>query len=115
MGEAVEWRKVGSLDDIPPRGARRLCQGIGNDPVAVFRTGDGQVFALIDTCPHRGGPLSEGIISDTTVTCPLHEWRIRLEDGCAVAPDEGFARTLPVKVEDGIILVGLPAASPVDA
>lgn len=108
MSGAVEWINVGSIDNIPLRGARRLCVTLNGRPLAIFRTSDDRLFALVDVCPHKKGPLSEGIISGTTVTCPLHNWNIRLDDGKAVAPDEGATTSLPVKITGGDILVGLP-------
>jgi nitrite reductase (NADH) small subunit len=76
----------------------------------LFRTGIDEVYALIDICPHRAGPLSEGIVAGRTVTCPLHNWTIRLDDGHAVAPDEGEVRTVPVKIVGRAIFVGIPTA-----
>lgn len=108
MYNAVEWINVGPIANIPSRGARRLCVTLNGRPLAIFRTGDDRVFALVDVCPHKKGPLSEGIISGTTVTCPLHNWNIRLDDGKAVAPDEGATTSLPVKIAEGEILIGLP-------
>ena len=105
---SIVWKNVGPLAAIPPRGARRLCLRHLGQPLAVFRNGEDQVFALIDECPHRKGPLSEGIISGRTVTCPLHNWDIDLASGVALAPDEGSTPSLPVRIEDGDILVGLP-------
>jgi len=104
------WKNVGPLESIPMQGARRLCFGFEGRPIAVFRTAEHGVFALVDQCPHRQGPLSEGIICGDTVTCPLHNWVIGLKDGVAVAPDEGHTLTLPVRVVDGEIEVGLPRA-----
>ncbi|HXJ02106.1 MAG TPA: nitrite reductase (NAD(P)H) small subunit [Micropepsaceae bacterium] len=105
----THWKNIGPLTNIPVRGARRLCFGLGGRPIAVFRTGEGAVFALIDECPHRKGPLSEGIVSGNTVTCPLHNWAIELSNGEAVAPDEGQAEPLPVRLVDGEVHIGLPA------
>jgi nitrite reductase (NADH) small subunit len=102
------WKNIGSPDNIPVQGARRLCFGHEGRPIAVFRTGDDQLFALIDECPHRLGPLSEGIVSGRTVTCPLHNWVIDLTDGKALAPDEGHTTLLPVRVVAGEVYVGLP-------
>jgi nitrite reductase (NADH) small subunit len=102
------WKNIGPLTNIPERGARRLCFGHGGRPIAVFRTGNDAVFALIDECPHRNGPLSEGIVSGNTVTCPLHNWSIELSNGEAVTPDEGRTQSLPVRLIDGEIHVGLP-------
>lgn len=94
---------IGSLDDIPAQGARlvRTAQGC----VAVFRTADDQVFALNDRCPHKGGPLSEGIVHGTSVTCPLHNWVFDMNTGQAHGADTGAVRTWPVKVQQGRILI----------
>ena len=107
----VEWKNVGSIANIPLRGARRLSFRLDGRPIAVFRTGDDSVFALIDECPHRKGPLSEGIVSGETVTCPLHNWGVHLCNGRAVAPDEGQTESLPVKLVDGEVHIGLPVAA----
>lgn len=100
------WLEVGHLDDIPRLGARVVRTAHGD--VAVFRAGDDHVFALDDRCPHKGGPLSQGIVFDHRVACPLHNWCIELNSGCAVEPDEGKTRTYPVKVEGGVIYLQLP-------
>jgi nitrite reductase (NADH) small subunit len=105
----MSWRKVCKIEDIPRLGARvvrrRAC---GAAAVAVFRTRDDRVFALEDKCPHRGGPLSQGIVHGARVTCPLHDWQVDLDTGAAVAPDEGGTRHYPVRVEDGAVFVDLP-------
>jgi nitrite reductase (NADH) small subunit len=77
----------------------------------VFRTGDDQVFALDDRCPHKGGPLSQGIVHGASVTCPLHNWVISLETGNALGADEGAVRTIPIKAENGEIFIALDAAA----
>ena len=99
------WVDVGAVIDIPRRGARRVATPFGD--IAVFRTGDGEVFALVDECPHKKGPLSEGIVSGNSVTCPLHNWVIGLDTGLAQEPDEGSTQTIPVKLENGDLYVGL--------
>jgi nitrite reductase (NADH) small subunit len=104
------WIEIGGLADIPRRGARRV-RGIGV-PVAVFRTADDRVFALVDRCPHKAGPLSEGIVQGCAVACPLHGWVIDLETGEAEAPDEGRVPTVPVKVERGRVLLAAAALEP---
>ena len=104
------WKNIGPVANIPLRGARRLCLTHLGKPVAVFRTGEDEIFALVDECPHRQGPLSEGIVSGRTVACPLHNWVIGLDDGDAVAPDEGSAQPLPVRVVDGDIHIHLSDA-----
>lgn len=104
-----EWLEVGKLDDIPRLGARVVRTAHGD--VAVFRANDDHVFALDDRCPHKGGPLSQGIVFDHKVACPLHNWCIELNSGCAVAPDVGITRSHAVKVEDGVIYLQLPSAA----
>ncbi|HLG88208.1 MAG TPA: nitrite reductase small subunit NirD [Alphaproteobacteria bacterium] len=104
---ASVWHDVGALDDIPRKGARVVARSSGN--IAVFRTGDDRVFALDDRCPHKAGPLSQGIVHGDRVTCPLHNWAIELATGEAVAPDSGCAKTIPVRVEDGRILLAVAA------
>ena len=97
------WIDVGALDDIPKRGARMIRAARGC--VAVFRTADDQVFALDDRCPHRGGPLSQGIVHGTRVTCPLHDAVIRLDTGEIDGPDEGRATPIGIRVEGGRLLL----------
>jgi nitrite reductase (NADH) small subunit len=99
----VNWIDIGALDDIAPRGARVVKTALGC--VAVFRTGADQVFALENRCPHRGGPLSEGIVHGTSVTCPLHNWVFSLETGAAQGADEGQVPTYPARIECGRILL----------
>ena len=102
----MSWHKVCRVDDIPRLGARTV-RGAGCG-VALFRTADDRVFALADKCPHRGGPLSQGIVHGSRVTCPLHDWTVELETGIAVAPDEGGTSCYPVRIEDESVLVDLP-------
>ena len=101
----LAWRRVCLLDDIPRLGARVVRTERVN--VAVFRTEADEVFALDDRCPHKGGPLSQGIVFGRRVACPLHNWSIGLDDGAAAAPDEGCAATFPVKVEAGEVYLKL--------
>lgn len=98
-----QWRAVGSLEDIPPQGARVVKNPLGD--IAVFRTADDEIFALMDRCPHKGGPLSQGIVYGKKVSCPLHGWKICLEDGMAEAPDIGCAPTVESKLENGVIFL----------
>ena len=100
-----DWIEVGSVEDIPKLGARVVRTSEGD--IGVFRTNDDKIFALRDSCPHDGGPLSQGIVHDGKVTCPLHNWNIELSSGEAVAPDEGCAATYPVKVENGTVFLSL--------
>lgn len=103
----MRWTKIGSLSDIPRRGARCVASPRGR--IAVFRTADDQVFATEDRCPHKGGPLSQGIVHGTSVTCPLHNWVISLETGKAQGADQGEVRTIKVKVEDGELFIVVDA------
>lgn len=98
------WVTVGLLDDIPRRGAR--CIRSGDKTIAVFRTEDDRVFALEDRCPHRKGPLSQGIVHGNCVTCPLHNWIISLETGEAQGADSGATATVPVRLDGATILLG---------
>ena len=97
-----DWTYICRVDDIPVLGARRVRRPHGGD-VAVFRTGDDRVFALLDRCPHKGGPLSQGIVFGEHVACPLHNWAISLEDGQARAPDIGCATRFAVRVEGDVV------------
>ena len=99
-----EWKRVCALEDIPRLGARVLSSRTRGN-IAVFRCADDQVFALLDRCPHKGGPLSEGIVFGRSVSCPLHGWTIGLENGRANAPDEGCTRRFEVRIEDGSVLL----------
>ena len=96
------WTLICRIDDIPVLGARRVRRRHGAD-VAVFRTEDDGVFALLDRCPHKGGPLSQGIVFGESVACPLHNWTIGLSDGCAKAPDVGCTPRFTVQVIDGVV------------
>ncbi|MBL8521814.1 MAG: nitrite reductase small subunit NirD [Betaproteobacteria bacterium] len=89
-----------NLEDIPVLGARRYRRADGK-VIAIFRNAEDRVFALHDRCPHRGGPLSQGIVFGESVACPLHNWCITLNDGCAVAPDTGTVERFPVRVVAG--------------
>ena len=97
------WVDIGAVDDIPRQGTRlvKIVRGC----VALFRTADDQVFAISDRCPHKDGPLSEGIVQGTSVTCPLHAWVFSLETGQAQGVDEGAVATYPVRVDGGRILL----------
>ena len=101
----MNWVEIGKLSDIPLRGAR--CVKTPQGKVAVFRTAENEVFAIEDHCPHRGGPLSQGIVHGKAVTCPLHNWVISLENGRAHGADEGAVRTIPVRVEEESLFIAL--------
>ena len=97
-----EWKAICRVEDIPVLGARCVSRKNGMD-IAVFRTEQDEVFALLDRCPHKGGPLSQGIVFGNHVACPLHNWHIGLGTGVAAAPDEGCTPTFQVKLEGGVV------------
>ena len=105
--DPTAWVDVGAVIDVPMRGARRVPTPDGD--VAVFRTGDNQLYALKDRCPHKDGPLSQGMVHGRSVTCPLHAWKIDLATGEPLGADAGKGCTpvMPLKVQDGRILLGL--------
>ena len=116
----TDWKAICRVDDIPVLGARRVRLAAGAD-VAIFRTSDDRVFALLDRCPHKGGPLSQGIVFGDHVACPLHNWGISLVDGQARAPDVGCTTPFAVRVDAGEVsllaseLAALAIAEPEDA
>ena len=97
-----EWKTICRVDEIPVLGSRRVARKDAT-AVAVFRNAEDKVFALLDRCPHKGGPLSQGIVFGESVACPLHNWTIGLADGCAKAPDVGCAVKFKVKVDNGVV------------
>lgn len=99
----MSWIDLGALDDVPLRGARVVKTPVGC--VALFRTAEAEVFATSNTCAHKGGPLSEGIVHGRAVTCPLHNWVWSLETGEAQGADEGTIATYPVRIEGDRILI----------
>jgi nitrite reductase (NADH) small subunit len=101
-----QWMTVCRVEDIPKLGARRF-ERTGLVPVALFRASDDAIFALLDRCPHKGGPLSQGIVFARSVACPLHNWTIGLEDGCAAAPDHGCTPSIDVRLVDGAVQLNL--------
>ncbi|MDB5776424.1 MAG: nasE [Herbaspirillum sp.] len=100
-----EWKRICAVDDIPVLGARVVrraaVDGRAQTDIAIFRNADDKIFALLDRCPHKGGPLSQGIVSGERVTCPLHSWNIALDSGCAAAPDVGCVARFAVRVDAG--------------
>ena len=99
----MSWIDIGAITDIPLRGARIVKTEMGC--VAVFRTDDNEVFATSDRCPHKGGPLSEGIVHGRKVTCPLHNWVFSLETGEAQGADDGQIATYPTRILDGRVML----------
>ena len=108
-GTEPRWVDIGPLDAIPMQGARVVKSPRGC--VAVFRTATNEAFAINDRCPHKGGPLSQGIVHGNTVTCPLHNWVINLETGAAQGADKGQVRTIALRVEAGRILLDISTLS----
>ena len=104
--DPILWTDVGAVTDVPLRGSRRVPMAGGD--IAIFRTGDGRVFALLDRCPHKGGPLSQGIVHGHAVTCPLHNWSIELATGKPIGADrdKGCAPVAPLEVRDGRLFLG---------
>jgi len=100
-----QWIEVGNVSDIPKDGARVVKTHLGD--IAVFRNMQDEIFALRDKCPHKGGPLSQGIIFGKTVACPLHNWNIALDTGIAVMPDEGCAASFPIRLEGEKVFLSL--------
>ncbi len=96
------WLAICRVDDIPRLGSRRVARENGHQ-VAVFRAEDDHIFALLDRCPHRGGPLSQGIVFGHSVACPLHNWTIELDSGQARAPDQGCTTRFSVRVDNGVV------------
>ncbi|OWQ86824.1 nitrite reductase (NAD(P)H) small subunit [Roseateles aquatilis] len=94
------WISICAVEDIPVLGSRRVARRQGPQ-VALFRTADDQVHALLDRCPHKAGPLSQGIVFGNAVACPLHNWTIALDSGCAREPDEGRTPVFRVRIVDG--------------
>ena len=99
-----EWIAVCAVEDVPVLGARVIRRPAAGD-IAVFRNSENRVFALLDKCPHKGGPLSQGIVYGERVACPLHNWQIGLADGCAQAPDEGCTQRFELLVDAGKVLL----------
>ena len=104
FSEMSNWKVFCKVEDIPVLGSRRIARP-GSTDVAIFRNTEDKVFALLDRCPHKGGPLSQGIVFGESVACPLHNWTIGLADGCAKAPDVGCTQRFTVKVEDSQVML----------
>ena len=102
--KANEWTVICRVEDIPVLGSRRVARPKGLD-IAVFRNSEDQVFALLDRCPHKGGPLSQGIVFGSSVACPLHNWTISLADGCAQGADDGCTPMFACRVNAGQVML----------
>lgn len=99
----INWSEIATLEDIPVLGSRIIY--LNETKVAIFRTSENEVFAINDECPHKQGPLSQGIVHDRSVTCPLHNWKIDLASGEALGPDEGCVNTFKTKIESGTVFI----------
>jgi nitrite reductase (NADH) small subunit len=104
------WTEICAVTDLPVLGARVVRRERGGN-IAIFRNADDKVFALLDRCPHKGGPLSQGIVFGERVACPLHNWTIELDSGCAVSPDEGCTIRFTVRIEAGRVYLESSALS----
>lgn len=102
----MNWIDIGHIDDVPVRGARIVKTPVGC--IGLFRTDEAEVFAASNSCPHKGGPLSEGIVHGQKVTCPLHNWVFDLTSGEAVGEDARIL-TYPVRLDGQRILLGAEA------
>lgn len=99
-----QWLDIGPVDQISPGNARTLPVR-GGEEIAIFHTLDHQFYAIVNRCPHKHGPLSQGIVHGNIVTCPLHGWNISLASGKALGGDEGCVPTIPLKVDAGRIFL----------
>lgn len=110
------WIWIAPVEDVPPREGR-VVRAAGRE-LAIFNLGH-RFVATANRCPHKGGPLADGIVAGESVVCPLHAWRVNLVDGCVDRPAGAAAcvETYPTYVDNGIIVVGLPvgATSPSEA
>lgn len=106
--QSTSWIAIGKVSDVPLRGARCVVTPMGK--IGVFRTAENDIYAMEDHCPHKGGPLTQGIVHGTSVTCPLHNWVIDLETGQALGADEGSVKTLPIRLDGDVIELGLDPA-----
>ncbi len=102
------WTAIGLLSDIPVKGSR--CIKLGSTTIGIFRTAEDEVYALEDKCPHKNGPLSQGIVHDNCVTCPLHNWVISLQSGQAQGADEGSVRTYRVRIVEEEVQIDIGSA-----
>jgi nitrite reductase (NADH) small subunit len=100
----MKWIRVTETGNIPLREGRSV--RIGEEEIAIFNLGESEFVAVDNACPHRGGPLCDGIVSGKVVTCPLHGYKVSLESGHVVKPDVAVkVNSYPVRVEDGVVLI----------
>ena len=101
----IKWYKVTNIDNVPFMGSRVV--EIADIEIAIFKTKDGSIFAINNTCPHKKGKLSEGLVHESIVTCPLHNWNVDLKSGEALGNDSGCTNVYETKIVDGIIYLGI--------
>ncbi|WP_430602251.1 nitrite reductase [NAD(P)H], small subunit [Enterococcus sp. DIV0724b] len=94
---------VGQLAELAPRMGKEII--VGEQKIAVFRLSDDRVKAIENICPHKQGPLAEGTVSGEYVFCPLHDYKINLNDGQVQEPDEGCVRAYETIVENDLVYV----------
>lgn len=101
----TKWHPVCQIEEIPRYGGRTI--RAGEVEIAVFRLGDDRIRAVDNRCPHKQGPLAEGIVSGDIIICPLHARKISLESGEVLSPDSGCVKTYAVKIEGDEVLLQL--------
>lgn len=108
MSDQARWMRVTDCRNIPPREGRAV--RVGGREVAIFNLGD-RFLAIKNRCPHKGGPLADGIVCGAKVVCPLHAWSVNLECGSVGQPGDSRAcvQTFPTRIENGVVLLELPA------
>jgi nitrite reductase (NADH) small subunit len=105
------WIRVTALENIPAREGRAV--QIGDREIAIFNLGD-RLLATSNRCPHKSGPLCDGIVTGNSVVCPLHAWKVSLVDGSVERPSsekERCIETYPVRVDEGVVVVAVPCAA----
>lgn len=93
--ETTHWQPVARTHEIPVREGRKV--SFEGHEVALFNLGE-KYLAVDNRCPHKQGPLADGLVSGESVFCPLHNWKISLENGCALSGGEGKVKVYPVKI-----------------
>ena len=105
MSNIKKWYRITEIENIPFMGSRKV--EISEIEIAIFKTRDGSIFAINNVCPHKKGKLSEGLVHDKQVTCPLHNWEIDLTTGEALGNDSGCTGVYETKIEDGIVYLNI--------
>lgn len=107
-GSSTRWVRVTSIDNIPIREGRPAL--VGDLEIAIFNMANGRFLAAENLCPHKGGPICDGIVTGVSVVCPLHQWKSNLETGAVERPanQQACLKTYPVRVDDGVISIEVP-------